>query len=401
MKVVLFANTDWYLYNFRRSLAQALRQSGYDVVLISPAGPYGDRLRDLGLRWEPVPMQRRSLNPIRELMLLWYLWRLFVRERPSLVHGFTIKCAVYGALAARLARVSARVSAVTGLGYVFTSRDWKARLLRPFVRTLLRVSLSGRKARLILQNGDDVEMFERAGLVAAARVRLIRGSGVDCTRFTVTTGRGGEERRLRVVLAARLLWDKGVAEFVQAARSLRTEQRDIQFFLAGEPDVDNPSAVPESTVRAWEAEGVLHWLGHVEDMPGLLSTVDVVVAPSYREGLPKSLIEAAACALPIIAADVPGCRDVVADGVDGLLVPARDAVALAAAIRRLDDDRTLMRQLGHAARVKVLRQFDERIVIRQTIEVYRELLPESANSLLGMPARGPDQKPSRPQPQIS
>jgi glycosyltransferase involved in cell wall biosynthesis len=376
MKVVLFANTEWYLYNFRRSLALALRDAGHDLLLISPPGPYGEKLLALGLRWQPVVMDRSSLNPLREAALLWRLWRLLRRERPALVHGFTIKCAVYGALAARLAGVPARVNSVTGLGYVFTSEGLKARLLRPLVRGLLKLALGGRGARLILQNPDDVALFERAGLVDASQVRMIAGSGVDCSRFVARTAHQDDAagtRPLRVLLASRLLWDKGIAEYIVAARRLRAEGRAIVFLLAGDPDPGNPSAVPEDTVRAWQAEGVLQWLGHVEDMPGLLANVDLMVLPSYREGLPKSLIEAAACGLPLVTTDVPGCREVVIDEVDGLLVPPRDAESLANAIARLQDGPALARRLGEAARRKALAKFDERIVIVQTLAVYREL----------------------------
>jgi len=373
MKVILFANTDWYLYNFRRTLALQLQQAGHELLLISPPGEYGQKLCDLGLRWESLPMERRSLNPLRELLLVWHLWRLLRREKPALVHGFTIKCAVYGSLAARLARVPARVNAVAGMGYVFTSEDFKARLLRPVVRMLLRLALDGTHARLILQNPDDVTLFEHAGLIAASRVRLIPGSGVDCTRFAANS-RDHVGAPLRVLLAARLLWDKGLAEYAQAARILRSQARSIQFLLAGTPDPGNPAAVPESAVRAWVDEGLIEWLGQVDDMPALLASVDVVVLPSYREGLPKTLIEAAACALPLVTTDVPGCREVVLDGVDGLLVPVRDDDALAAAIARLQDDPALARRLGEAARLKAIAEFDERIVIERTIAVYQELL---------------------------
>src|SRR5688500_17349477 len=225
MKIVLFANTDWYLYNLRRPLALALRHAGYELLLLSPPGPYGEKLRAMGLRWEAVPMDRCSLIPLRELALLWRLWRLLRRERPSLVHGLTIKCAVYGALAARFARVPARVSAVVGMGYVFTSDDLKARLLRPLVRGLLRAALHGHKARLILQNPDDVALFERSGFIDAAHIRLIPGSGVDCSRFIASNIVRDRARPLRVLLATRLLWDKGVAEFVAAARRLRGDGR--------------------------------------------------------------------------------------------------------------------------------------------------------------------------------
>ncbi|MDO9605970.1 glycosyltransferase family 4 protein [Hydrogenophaga sp.] len=395
MKIILFANTEWYLYNFRRSLALALRDAGHEVLLVSPPGPYGERLRALGFRWVPAPMDRRSLNPLRELALLQWLRRLLVQEQVDLVHGFTIKCAVYGSLAARLAArspgIPARVNAVAGMGYVFTSNDLKARLLRPVVRGLLRLALGGRGARLILQNPDDVALFERARLVDATQVRLIPGSGVDCRRFTPPSpllpgARPEAGGRFRVLLPARLLWDKGLAEYVAAARELRAQGLAIDFLLAGDPDPGNPAAVPEATVRGWVAEGLVQWLGHVDDMAALFATVHAVVLPSYREGLPKGLIEAGACGLPLVTTDVPGCREVVSDGVDGLLVPVKDAPALARAIARLHDDPALCARLGAAARARALAEFDERIVIGRTVDVYRELLGAAVDGA-GLPVR--------------
>ncbi|MAL03700.1 MAG: glycosyltransferase family 1 protein [Arenimonas sp.] len=373
-KVVLFANTDWYLYNFRRSLAKALRAAGYDVLLLSPPGPYGEKLVALGFRWEAVPMDRRSLNPLREATLLLYLGRLFHRECPALVHSFTIKCAVYGSLAARFAAVPARVNAVAGMGYVFTSNDLKARLLRWPVRALLRLALGGPGARLVLQNPDDVCLFKRARLVADSQVQLIPGSGVDLQRFAPSFRGRGAGSSMTVLLAARLLWDKGLAEFIDAIRLLRSRGRELRFLLAGMPDPGNPRAVPEETVRAWVAEGLLEWMGHVDDMPGLFSSVDIVVLPSYREGLPKTLIEAAGCALPLITTDVPGCREVVSDEINGLLVPARDSTALANAIARLQDDPVFAQRLGEAAREKAILEFDESAVCKSTLAVYSQLL---------------------------
>lgn len=381
MKIVLFANTDWYLYNFRRSLAIALRETGYDVLLVSPPGPYGPKLEALGFRWVRAPMERRSLNPLRELALLWWLRQLLRTERADLVHGFTIKCAVYGSLAARLAGVPARVNAVAGMGYVFSSVDAKARLLRPVVRALMRLALGGKGARLILQNPDDVELFKVARLVSGAQVRLIPGSGVDCERFAPTNHRAPSER-IQVALPARLLWDKGIAEFAGAARLLKAKGVSVDFLLAGEPDNGNPAAVPKEALEAWEGEGLLTCLGHVDDMPALFSSIDAVVLPSYREGLPKGLIEAGACGLALITTDVPGCREVVTHEVDGLLVPVKDAQALAQAIERLVGDAALRKRLGEAARNKALAEFDERLVIERTLAVYAELLmPKNSESL--------------------
>ena len=371
--IVLFANTEWYLYNFRRSLALALRDAGHEVLLISPDGPYGEKLRELGLRWQPLPMDRRSLNPIREGLLLWHLVRLLRHESPDVVHGFTIKCAVYGSLAARLAGVPGRVNAVAGMGYVFTSDAPKARILRPIVRVLLKLALGGRNARLILQNPDDVAQFEASRLVDPSHIRLIPGSGVDTARFTPDPARVPGPR-LRVLLPARLLWDKGLAEYAQAARLLRDRHVPVDLLLAGDPDPGNPAAVPEADVRAWEQQGLLQWLGHVDDMPALLRSVDIVALPtSYGEGLPKCLIEAAASGCALIATDVPGCREVVEHEVDGLLVPVHDGAALAHAIARLQNDAILRARLAEAGRRKALEQFDERIVIRATFAVYREL----------------------------
>lgn len=373
MKCILFANTDWYLYNFRRSLAVELREQGHELLLVSPPGPYGEKLQALGFRWIAAPMERTSLNPLRELALLGWLWRLMREERPNVVHSFTIKCAVYGALVGRLVDAG-RVNAVAGMGYVFISDSPKARLLRPAVRSLMRVALGGARARLILQNPDDVQWFEKAHIVGSQQIRLLRGSGVDCSRFLPPTHeRTCTEAPLRVILAARMLWDKGVGEFVEAARLLGSEGRQLRFILAGVPDPGNPAAIAEQTLLAWQMEGLVEWLGHVADMPTLLAEADIVVLPSYREGLPKSLIEAAACARPLITTDVPGCREVVTHGVDGLLVPIRDAEALARAIAKLQDDPAFARRLGKAARAKSLAEFDERVVIGQTIAVYSEV----------------------------
>jgi glycosyltransferase involved in cell wall biosynthesis len=377
VKLLLFANTEWYLFNFRLALAKAARAQGAEVVLVSPPGPYGEKLRAEGFRWVAVPMARRSVNPMREAFLLCALWRLYRRERPDIAHHFTIKCVIYGGLAAKGTGTRGVVNAVTGMGYVFSSQELLARILRPLVRSLLRFAMSGRKSRLIVQNVEDRRAVVDASLMATSQVRLIAGSGVDTQRYRpradVLCASG---RPAAIVFAARLLWDKGVGEFVRAARALRAEGLNVQFLVAGEPDAGNPASVPEEQLTAWRKEGNVTILGHVQDMPALMATADVVVLPSYREGLPRSLIEAAAAGLPIITTDAPGCRAVVEDGVNGILVPVRDSAALAAAIRKLVLDRALAARMGMASRQKALAQFDERIVLANTLAVYQELVPE-------------------------
>ncbi|GAB2629794.1 glycosyltransferase family 4 protein [Novilysobacter erysipheiresistens] len=376
MKFVFFANTDWYLYNFRLSTALHLARQGVEVVMLSPPGDFGARFADHGIRWVTLgTMDRASLNPAREAWTVRELLQVVKAEQPDLIHNFTVKCAVYGALAARLAKVPAVVNAVAGMGYVFTSNGAKARALRPIVSALIRGTLGSGHSRLILQNPDDADAFTRARLVESDNIRLIRSSGVDTGRFCPPNGEC-EPRPLRVVLAARLLWEKGIGEYVQASALLRQRGRNIKFLLAGMPDPGNPGSVDRAQVERWVDEGLVDWLGHVDDMPALLRSADIMALPSYyREGVPKSLIEGAASGLALITTDLPGCREVVTrHGVDGLHVAPRDAEALAEQLATLDDDRVLLRRLGDAARTKALADFDERMVIAKTVAVYGELL---------------------------
>ncbi|HWU70106.1 MAG TPA: glycosyltransferase family 4 protein, partial [Pseudoxanthomonas sp.] len=337
MKIVLFANTDWYLYNFRLSTAQQLQSLGADVVMVSPPGDFGARFADHGIQWRTLPMQRSSLNPLREAWVLRALARLLAAEKPDLLHSFTAKCAVYGALAGRIAGVPAMVNAVAGMGYVFASESLKARVLRPLVGALMRGSLGHGNSRVILQNPDDADLFTELRLAPAEKIRVIRSSGVDITRFSPAP-RAPATRPMCVLLAARLLREKGVGEFAEAALMLKRQGRQIDFLLAGTPDPGNPSSVQREEVEEWQRQGALRWLGHVEDMPALMRRVDVMALPSYyREGVPKSLIEGAASGLALVTTDLPGCREVVAeDGVDGLHVQPRSASSLAAALARLD-----------------------------------------------------------------
>ncbi|KHD05772.1 glycosyl transferase family 1 [Candidatus Thiomargarita nelsonii] len=371
MKILLFANTDWYLYNFRLPLAKYLKEKGLEVILVSPPGAYGTKLEENGFRWISVPMERRSLNPWKEFKLLRHLRKLYAKEKPDLVHNFTIKNVVYGSLAAQMAGIKPRVNAVTGLGHIFTSNGWLARLIRPIVSRLLRVALQGNKSLLILQNPDDYQAFVNADLVLPKNIRLIRGSGVDTERFKPSSQK--RQGVFRVLLATRLLWEKGVGEYVEAARKLKGDNQAIEFLLAGSPDPGNPASVPPAQIDAWAREGIITALGHLDKMEDILNEVDLVVLPSYREGLPRILLEAAAYGLPIVTTDAPGCREIVADEVNGFLVPCKDSAALATAIQRILDNPEERARMGAASRSKVLAEFDQKIVLRETFEVYREL----------------------------
>lgn len=374
-KILLFANTDWYLYNFRRSLAERLRAEGWQVVLISPPGEYGPKLEALSFRWIPFDFATGGTNPFVELDVMRRLIALYRSERPDLVHHFTIKCVLYGSLSARLAGGIPVVNAVTGLGHIFTDPGLKATLLRPLVKGLYRFALGKARSLVIFQNVEDRNFFATSGLVNFARTRLIRGSGVDCTRFSPTAHIATTESApVKILFASRLLREKGIIELLSAARILRKNGVDAEFLLAGGLYSGNPSSLSESEMAAIQEEGIVSCLGHVDDMLPLLAAAEIVVLPSYREGTPRILIEAAAMGIPIVATDIAGCRGLVQDGVNGFLVPVKDAPALATALQRLIADRELRQVMGAAGRAIVLAEFDEEIVLEKTLAVYRELL---------------------------
>ena len=370
-KLLFFITEDWYFFSHRLPLAKAAIKAGFDVMLLTNVTSHADQIRAEGIRVIPIGLQRRSLNPLREMVTLCRVMSVYRTERPDLVHHVAMKPVLYGGLAAWLTGVPRIVNALAGMGYLFISQSVKAQLLRTFVTRLFRCILNRENSRLILQNPDDVEMVVSHGLAAASLVRMIQGSGVDVSLFSPAPE---APLPVTVILPARMLVDKGVLEFVEAARILSRDHRSARFILVGMCDPENPAAVTEDQLRNWQQEGVVEWWGHCSDMPEVLSRAHIVCLPSYREGLPKSLLEAAACAKPIVATDVPGCREIVHDSVNGLLVPARDSGALAEALRRLIDDRELRGKMGAKGREMVLNEFSEEKVTAETMAVYRELL---------------------------
>ncbi len=365
MKLLFVVTEDWYFVSHRLPLAVAARAAGLDVAVATRAGRQADVIRNAGIRLIPFTLSRRGGNPLREVIAL---WRLYRRERPDLVHHVALKPVMFGALAAWLARVPAQVNAVAGLGWLFTSSGRIVRLVRPALRWMLARLLNRPHSLTIVQNPEDKALLERSG-VSAARLRLIRGAGVDVQIFYPVMPPSGP---VCIVLVARMLWDKGVGEFVEAACRLTGAGVSARFVLVGDPDPANPASVPESTLRSWHGQHGVEWWGRREDMPAVLQAAHIACLPSYREGLPKSLLEAAACGLPIVTTDAPGCREVVRDGVNGLLVPVRDAAALAAALRKLIDDAELRRRMGEQSRLRAETEFGQETVIKQTLAIYRE-----------------------------
>lgn len=370
-KVLLVANTGWYLYNFRLPLARFLRTRGTDVVMVCPWDPYVERCQAEGFRWIDLNLDRRSLNPLREAWTVLQMVRIYRQERPSAVHHFTIKCVLYGTVAAKLSGSRAVVNAVTGLGHLFLGAGWTARLLRPAVKWAYRRVLTARRVRsVVFQNVDDLQVFEDAGLVAPDRTVLIRSSGVDLKRFAPRPGAPDQPPAPIVLFASRLIAEKGICEFVQAARALKAKGINATFQIAGAPDPGNPSSIPDERCEQWRREGAVDILGHVDAIEDLIAMSSIVVLPSYREGTPRILLEAAAMGKPIVTTDAPGCREAVEQGKNGILIPVRDAETLAIAIERLLDDPALRRQMGSAGRAKMVREFDDRDVARRTAALY-------------------------------
>jgi glycosyltransferase involved in cell wall biosynthesis len=369
-KVLFLVAVDWYFCLHWLPLAQAVRAAGYDVAVMTEITDDSlvGRIRGVGLKLLPIELSRRRLNPVAEIASFRRILQLLDAERPVLLHGIAQKPVLYAALAGKFAGVGATVGTLAGLGYVFTSRSVRARLLRPLVVLAYRMLLNGRGTRIIVQNPDDARQLARqAGLAPA----LIKGAGVDLARFCPTPP---PPEPVTVLVASRMLWDKGVQEFVAAASLLRRRGKRLRIVLVGMPDEGNPSAVALTQLQEWSANGAVEWWGHQEDMPAVLSQAHIVCLPSYREGLPTILIEAAAAGLPLVATDVPGCREVVRPGVNGTLVPARDADALADAIEVLAGDAALRERYGRASRRIAEEEFGIERVASETLEVYRSLL---------------------------
>lgn len=371
-RVALVANTDWYLYNFRLSLAREIRAAGADAVLVSPPGSYVPRFREAGFEWLPIGMDRRGLNPIFEAFTWMRFLLLYQRQRFDLVHHFTHKPVIYGSLAAKALGRMPVVNSVTGAGYLFVHPGWGTAALRRLVLPAFRAALSGPNVRVIFENPDNQAAFVRSGLVRLGGSSIVGGTGVDPEHFRPAPEPSGIPVLL---MPARMLWDKGVGDVVEAARILRSRGASVRFVLAGAADEGSLARISERQLRQWQADGLVEWIGHQDDMAALFARAHVVTLASQGgEGLPRSLVEAAACGKPIVATDVDGCREVVRDGVNGFLVPPRNPGALASAIERLIGDPALRQAMGLRGRRIVVERFTDETINDQTLAVYRELI---------------------------
>jgi len=360
------------MYNFRRNLFREIQARGGAVVAAGAAGDgFEAKIQALGVPFVPLPIDKSGINPRADVILLWTLYRWYRRERPDIVHHFTIKPVIYGSLAAQMAGVPRVINTVTGLGHVFMAKErvWLRRLVELMYRLALRCA-----DLTFFQNREDQELFVERHLVARSKARMVAGSGVDLEYFQPSGGRQADSGTgCRFLLMARLLREKGVYEFVEAARLAKQEYPETRFELLGSRDERNPTVVPLADIEKWSEEGVVNWLGETQDVRPFVAEADVVVLPSYREGTPRALLEAAAMEKPVIATDVAGCREVVEHGINGLLVPAKNPRELEAAMVAMREDPALRARMGKAGRVKVEREFSEAIVLQNILKAYTEV----------------------------
>jgi len=362
MRLVYLVTEDWYFVSHRLPLAIAAQAAGYSVTVATRCGDKAEEIRAAGISVIPFEMARRGLNPFGLLREVWAVARLYRKLRPDLVHHVALRPVVVGGLAARLSGVNRVVSAIAGMGYAFArgKKGWLAFTLG----RLLRIALA--KGLVIVQNPDDGE--EVGGLGVDPRcIQLVPGAGVDVSLFLPQDEPEGTPV---VMLPARILWDKGVGEFIQAARLLRSRAR---FVLVGAPDANNPASVTEVEIQAWLNEGCVEWWGARDDMASVLRFAHIVCLPSYREGLPKVLLEAMACGRVCVTTDAPGCRDAVRDKDNGLLVPIGDGAALATAIEGLLNNPELRRSMGVRGRERAETEFSSQRVIAETLAAYEKL----------------------------
>ena len=381
--VAIVSNSDDSLYRFHNPIMKALVHAGLKVYAVSPPGPFVPDIEALGVEFVPWALSRRSLNPFTELVSLARLARIYRRISPGVVQHFTVKPNVYGAIAARLAGVPVVFSGVQGLGYAFGEGGGSRAALRLFLSALYKLT-AALSDRFVLLNSHDLERLFTAGSMFRHKAMVVPGgAGVDLREFSADAVAEDRARALReslgidtdgpvVTMASRLLYDKGVVEYVEAAGTVRESRADAVFVLAGSPDLENPASVTFEDLEVWQGEGNIRVVGHVSDMPALLAASDVVALPSYSEGIPRVLIEAAAMSRPIVSTTIPGVAEIVEDGVNGIPVAPRDAGALAGAIETLLDSPGLRAEYGAAGRLKAEREYDDREVARRYAEEYQK-----------------------------
>ena len=370
-KIIFVVNAPEFFLSHRLPIALAARKAGYEVHVATADGVAVQSINNFGFVHHKVAIARSGQNPFTELGSVIGLYRLFRRLRPDLVHLITIKPVLYGGIAARLAGIPVVVAAVSGLGTVFVAHAGLARVRRRLVSMLYRLALNHKRLAVIFQNPDDRDGLLSIGALRDDQARMIRGSGVNLADYSVVPEPEGKPV---VVMAARLLRDKGLLEFVEAARLLKSRGVAVVMRLIGSPDPGNPTSATQSELDGWSAERIVELPGYCTDIASQYAAAHIVCLPSYREGLPKGLVEAAACGRAVVTSDVPGCRDAIDPNITGVLVPAKNPIALADAIQALIESPERRAQMGKAGRELAEQAFAIEKIVGQHMTIYQELL---------------------------
>jgi glycosyltransferase involved in cell wall biosynthesis len=372
-KLFFVISEDWFFRSHFAERARAAVQAGYDVRLVTHINPDTPKIEISGLRVIPWRFSRGSLNPFEALHSIWQLHTLYKTEQPDIVYSVALKPILLSGLAARMLKPTAQVFAPVGLGYIFTATSLKAKLLRPFISLLLKRATTHQNSFTIFENQDDRAKWLELNLAKQEATIVIPGAGVDVSSYQPN------EQALKTynfIMVSRLLWEKGVGTFVEAARLAKSRGKTWSFVLVGASDKQNHGAVPSAKLEQWHAGGDINWLGQRDDVAALLQSSEVYVLPSaYGEGLPKSILEAMSCGLPVVTTNTPGCRDAVINGKNGLLVPPKNPEALLAAMQELAESQEKRSAMGAASRQMVLEEFSSQRVIEQTLAVWTELCP--------------------------
>lgn len=368
--ILYLINEDWAFWSHRLPIARAMRDAGFEITVATRIDRHRERMEAEGFNVIPIHLRRGNKNILKEILSIRDIIKVYLIKKPDIVHHVAMKYILYGSLAARIAGVPIVVNAFTGLGFVFIACDWKTSILQRLITLVLRYGFFLKNTISIFQNPDDLKFFINSDIIKEEKTVLIRGSGVNTSLFVDLPEPSGIPV---ITMASRMLWDKGVGDLVEATKQIKEDGINCHVVLAGSPDPENPTSVPEDVLNNWHSKGIVRWIGHREDIPNIFAKSNIVVLPSYREGLPKVLLEAASCGRPIIATDVPGCREIVRHNVNGILVPLRDPRSLANALKMLIENPVLRVKMGAQGRKIVETEFSEEIVVKKTLEVYKRL----------------------------
>ena len=373
-KLFFIVSEDKSFWSHRLSLALSAIDAGYDVTLVSNFNKLESKIKNRGVNVININFVRSSKHPFTDLKNIFKLIFILRKEKPDIIHNVALKTILIASIAGLFSKKMVIINAFTGLGYVFSSDQLHAKLIRFFIKPIFKLLFRRSNYWTIFQNPDDMNLFERLGILNLNRSTLIRGSGVETNKFI----QSDDLNKIPVVmLASRMLWDKGVGEFVEVAKRAYKNKINAEFMLVGGIDNDNPMSIPLSTLKQWVSNGDVQWKGHSDNMPDMLASASIVCLPSYREGLPKVLLEAAAIGRPLIASDGPGCREIVRDKYNGLLVKMRDADSLYEAVLMLVNNRKMRETMGRNSRTLVETELSTTIINTQTIELYRRVVNAS------------------------